>query len=351
MIERPFFSIIIPQYNRADKLLRLLESICAQHFRDIEICISDGGSTDDSIRRARDFLSSSGVTFTLRQTSSRAFYDENIRNAFSLARGKYSLVMGNDDILLPDSLSMLYSWIEKNGRPDMGVLVTNFKNIDGTECTMRVGTVMDGRSVANISQCFRRLSFVSGILFLTSHVQGQHTDLVDGSEMYQMYLASRLLADGYSCYFSSIVLVGKDNGDLAPILPSPCKTLPMSLIPLAIEEGLIELADRGWARRELSSVLLQLLMFIYPYWAYVWKLQHPFVSVLRLYLTLNPKSITRKLRTKFRLNAIIGFWVVYIGFSILVFLTPKTVLTMLLPLAHRLAKFRTRGLVIYNKQQ
>ena len=43
----PFFSVIIPVFNRAGSLARAIESVRAQSFQDFEIVVIDDGSTDD----------------------------------------------------------------------------------------------------------------------------------------------------------------------------------------------------------------------------------------------------------------------------------------------------------------
>ncbi len=43
---KPLFSVIIPTYNRAEKLLRALESLNQQSFTDFEVIVCDDGSTD-----------------------------------------------------------------------------------------------------------------------------------------------------------------------------------------------------------------------------------------------------------------------------------------------------------------
>jgi len=47
----PFFSVVIPAYNRREMLLRAVESVLSQDFNDYELIIVDDGSTDgtDSI--------------------------------------------------------------------------------------------------------------------------------------------------------------------------------------------------------------------------------------------------------------------------------------------------------------
>ena len=57
--QKPYFSICIPQYNRSDFLLEALRSFSVQTFRDFEVCISDGGSTDGGFPSIEEFLNTS----------------------------------------------------------------------------------------------------------------------------------------------------------------------------------------------------------------------------------------------------------------------------------------------------
>lgn len=44
----PFFSVIIPTYNRADAVVNAINSVLSQTFSDFEILVMDDGSTDDT---------------------------------------------------------------------------------------------------------------------------------------------------------------------------------------------------------------------------------------------------------------------------------------------------------------
>ena len=59
----PYFSICIPQYNRTRFLLEALQSIADQSFRDFELCISDGGSTDGGRPDIENALKQLGVPY------------------------------------------------------------------------------------------------------------------------------------------------------------------------------------------------------------------------------------------------------------------------------------------------
>src|SRR5947209_7148502 len=52
----PFFSVILPTFNRAHLIERALKSLLAQTYRDFECMIVDDGSTDDTFSVVRPYL-------------------------------------------------------------------------------------------------------------------------------------------------------------------------------------------------------------------------------------------------------------------------------------------------------
>ena len=55
-MKRTFFTVIVVSYNAGEELIKTLESIKMQTFKDVSIVIKDGGSTDGSLEKAREFL-------------------------------------------------------------------------------------------------------------------------------------------------------------------------------------------------------------------------------------------------------------------------------------------------------
>ena len=97
----PLVSIIIPTFNRANRLKRALVSVFAQTFTDYEVLIMDDGSTDNTLEVVNSF------------NDDRIRYDwaENFggpgapRNrGLSLARGEYIAFLDSDDWWLPKKL-------------------------------------------------------------------------------------------------------------------------------------------------------------------------------------------------------------------------------------------------------
>jgi glycosyltransferase involved in cell wall biosynthesis len=104
----PFFSVVIPVYNRANVLGDAIRSVLAQTERDFEIVVVDDGSKDDP------------------QTALGAFVDPRIRfhaqpnrgggaarNAgIDLAQGRFVAFLDSDDLWLPGHLSAMRKLLE-----------------------------------------------------------------------------------------------------------------------------------------------------------------------------------------------------------------------------------------------
>ena len=110
MPETPFFSIIIPTYNRADKLDIPIKSIINQQFKNWELIIIDDGSTDQTNDLIQNY-SSHNFHYFYQQHQGRS----TARNlGISKAKGTYICFQDSDDEYLPDHLQTLYEAILKN---------------------------------------------------------------------------------------------------------------------------------------------------------------------------------------------------------------------------------------------
>ncbi|MFC4250650.1 glycosyltransferase family 2 protein [Sinimarinibacterium flocculans] len=102
----PLFTVLIPTYNRARLLLRALDSVAAQGWRDFEILLVDDGSTDGSLAAALRWSRRRDQPLRwLRQAHAgvHAAYNSGV----AAALGELVVVLGSDDLLLPDSLTRL----------------------------------------------------------------------------------------------------------------------------------------------------------------------------------------------------------------------------------------------------
>lgn len=98
---QPFFTIVVPTYNRANLIVKTLESLFAQSFADFEILIIDDGSTDNTEKVVQPFLSEK-VFYHKKQNAERAA----ARNfGANLAKGKYVNFFDSDDLALTNHLA------------------------------------------------------------------------------------------------------------------------------------------------------------------------------------------------------------------------------------------------------
>jgi glycosyltransferase involved in cell wall biosynthesis len=272
----PFFSICIPQHNRTSFLIEACRQLKLQTCQDFEICISDDCSTDGRGEELQQFLRESQIAFVYRRQERNRRYDGNLRAAIGLASGEYCILMGNDDCLADDTTLESLLGILTN-HPQTGVAITNFKDFASGEITrrmVRTGNLGSGPQVAVRS--FRNVSFVSGVIFRRDRAQAHATDRWDGSEMYQMYVASRIVAEGYDLLELDMVAVRKDMtipgeavdsyGNRPRLNPCPIVERKTTLLQLG---ALVSDAVRPFAGKQLVwyevQILLQVLFFTYPF--------------------------------------------------------------------------------------
>ena len=100
----PFFSVVIPVYNRADRILPALLSVKNQTFADLECLVVDDGSRDgDSLRAVVESLSDPRFRY-IRQDNAGASKARN--TGFDAATGQYVALLDSDDQFVPHKLAL-----------------------------------------------------------------------------------------------------------------------------------------------------------------------------------------------------------------------------------------------------
>lgn len=106
-MEHPAISLIIPVYNVENFLVRALDSVKSQTFKNFEVIIVDDGSTDKSLEIAKKYCDEN-ENFRLIQQENKG--PGAARNAaLKISRGEYIGFMDSDDYLEPEFLESLYS--------------------------------------------------------------------------------------------------------------------------------------------------------------------------------------------------------------------------------------------------
>jgi glycosyltransferase involved in cell wall biosynthesis len=104
----PFFSVVVPVYNRESLITRCIDSIFNQDFENWELVIVDDGSTDET----------RNVILSYDDERIRYIYKENggassARNvALDNSNGTYIAFLDSDDEYKPDHLSAILNFLK-----------------------------------------------------------------------------------------------------------------------------------------------------------------------------------------------------------------------------------------------
>lgn len=123
----PYFSIVIPTYNRGHLVGKTLESILAQTFDAFEVIVVDDGSTDDTSSVMQKFKDPR-VRYYKKQNGERGA----ARN-YGAARssGSYINFFDSDDLMYSNHLEVARKFIDERRYPELIHLGYDFKDVDG----------------------------------------------------------------------------------------------------------------------------------------------------------------------------------------------------------------------------
>lgn len=110
-------SILIPTYNRANKLLRLLKTLESEIAwlkldSPIQVLVSDNASIDETLRLIADFSTSVFQLKYFRQPQNLKF-DGNVKFLYEKAQTDYVWFISDDDIPLPSAILTILKGLDK----------------------------------------------------------------------------------------------------------------------------------------------------------------------------------------------------------------------------------------------
>lgn len=120
----PKVSIYIPAYNCADTICDAIHSALNQTFTDLEVCVCDDGSTDETPQILERYFSNNPRVRWVRQENGGIGKASN--TALSLCRGIYVGQLDSDDYLATDVVEKCVEVLDKN--PNTGLVYTTYEN-------------------------------------------------------------------------------------------------------------------------------------------------------------------------------------------------------------------------------
>jgi glycosyltransferase involved in cell wall biosynthesis len=110
--DNPFFSIIIPTYNRSAFILNTLDSVFRQTFTSYEIIVVDNASTDNTLELLQPLIESGSIRLIV--------HDKNYERAKSrntgqhAARGRFVTFLDSDDFMYRDNLQDAFDFANQH---------------------------------------------------------------------------------------------------------------------------------------------------------------------------------------------------------------------------------------------
>ncbi|OGR82362.1 MAG: hypothetical protein A3J74_02800 [Elusimicrobia bacterium RIFCSPHIGHO2_02_FULL_57_9] len=117
----PFFSIILPTYNRARMLPGALETVKLQTFQDYEVLIVDDGSADETPRMIREWTRDPRFKYHRLEKNIGNMYCRNL--ALGMASGSWITNIDSDDFWTLDRLDEFAKYF--SAHPNAGFVFSN----------------------------------------------------------------------------------------------------------------------------------------------------------------------------------------------------------------------------------
>ena len=118
----PFFTVVVPCYNRGNFIVDTVKSILNQDFGDYEILIVDDGSTDDTRKIIRAIIKRDDRVKYVHKLNGERGAARN--HGFKQALGQYVVFFDSDDLMHSNHLSTLVAYLEND--PNINFIATKY---------------------------------------------------------------------------------------------------------------------------------------------------------------------------------------------------------------------------------
>ena len=119
----PFFSVVIPLYNKEKFIGATLNSVANQTFCDFEVLIVDDASTDDSLKVAENHPLKASIVKHVQNRGLSAARNNGIRNSAA----NFIAFLDSDDLWRPDFLEKMHQLITRF--PEAGLFGANYEEV------------------------------------------------------------------------------------------------------------------------------------------------------------------------------------------------------------------------------
>ena len=117
MNENPLVSVVVITYNSAKTVLKTLDSIAAQTYKNIELIISDDCSKDETVKVCKDWLKENSEIFVRTEivtVEKNTGVSINLRRGIAVSKGDWIKGIAGDDLLVKEAIYDFVSFVKTN---------------------------------------------------------------------------------------------------------------------------------------------------------------------------------------------------------------------------------------------
>jgi glycosyltransferase involved in cell wall biosynthesis len=182
----PFFSIIIPTYNRADFITKTLDSVLNQSFQNFEVIVVDNCSTDNTLE-IMNSISDTRVSYYINEQNYDRSYSRN--RGIDIAKGEFITFLDSDDLYKEDCLQDAFDFIQFNPKSKFFYCDYDFIDLtggitDGHKFSPRYDTAIQNILYGNYISCIG--------VFVEKNLMREEkfdtTDFLIGSEDWEIWI-------------------------------------------------------------------------------------------------------------------------------------------------------------------
>lgn len=146
-------SIVIPSYNASNYILKNLEVICQDKYKDkLEVIVVDDGSTDETEKIVKKYIKEKQFVKYYKQKNAGAPVARN--NGLNHSHGDYVIFLDADDVLIEESIDKIFKLIEME---DYDLIMGNFDIIDEKDNYLKSTNEVESEGLIKTNNIFNHI--------------------------------------------------------------------------------------------------------------------------------------------------------------------------------------------------
>jgi glycosyltransferase involved in cell wall biosynthesis len=208
-------SIAVPVYSRPTELRELLRSINEMAVLPKEVVLCEDKSPDRYLisqlaAEWKSILALKGCDLKYVENKDNLGYDGNVRSLFATATRNWVMLLGNDDVVLPEAIPAIQQFVAEH--PKTKLISRSFVRFsEDRQHPLGISRQAEqdrvyAKNNSDAGMLFRLCGFVGGLIVDRQWALRKATDKYDGTLYYQIYLAALAFSQEGIGYIASPIV-------------------------------------------------------------------------------------------------------------------------------------------------